>query len=185
MNENEVYPEENSIKFDKPPQIKHKKKTMRILIVAVVLLLVGTVICAAYATGFIPITNLLSVKKPVGDSVELNVDDYLQEYPELNEIPNLDKIKKAAYGTDESVDAVVSDYRQKLEKEGYSLKYEGSGDFNGKSFQYYGFLKGLTAVVVIATSDGNNELGYETEVLYTTGNALDFKAIIDWYENQG
>lgn len=185
MNETEIHPSENSCEFNKPPQIKHKKKTTKILIVAVVLLIVGTIVCAAYVTGFIPITNFLSVKKPVGDSVELNVDDYLQEYPELNEIPNLDKIKKAAYGTDESIDDVVSDYRAELESEGYGLKYEGSGDFNGKSFQYYGFLKGLTAVVIIATSDGVEELEYKTEVLYTTGNALDFRAILDWYENQG
>jgi hypothetical protein len=46
-------------------------------------------------------------------------------------------------------------------------------------------LKGITAVVIIATSDGIEEIGYKTEVLYTTGNALDFKAILDWYENQG
>ena len=185
MNEKEVHPGENSYKFDKPPQIKHKRKTVKVLIVAVVLLVVVTVICAAYNAGFIPITEFLSVKEPIGKSVELNVDDYLKEYPEFNEIPNLDKMKKAAYGTDESIDAVVSDYRTKLEKEGYGLKYEGEGDFNGKSFQYYGFLKGITAVVIIATSDGNEELGYKTEVLYTTGNALDFKAILDWYENQG
>jgi hypothetical protein len=127
----------------------------------------------------------LSVKKPVGDSVELNVDDYLKEYPEFNEIPNLDKIKKAAYGTDASIDTVISDYTEKLNKEGYSLKYDGTGDLDGNSFQYYGFLKGITAVVIIVTSDGNKELAYKTEVLYTTGNALDFKAILDWYENQG
>jgi len=184
MDEKKMNYEENGIEFYKPPQIKHKRKKTKILILAV-LLIVGTIICAAYATGFIPITNFLGVKKPVGESVELNVDNYLKEYPKLKEIPNLDKIKKAAYATNEPVDTVISDYTNKLEKEGYGLKYEGSGDFDGKSFQYYGFLKGLTAVVIVVKSDANKEFGYDNAILYTTGNALDFKAILDWYENQG
>jgi hypothetical protein len=40
MDEKKMNYEENSIDFDKPPQIKHKRKTMKILIVAVVLLVV-------------------------------------------------------------------------------------------------------------------------------------------------
>jgi hypothetical protein len=184
MDETKMNHKENSIEFDKNSQIKHKRRTVKVLIAVAVLLVVVIVICAAYNAGFIPITNLLSVKKPVGDSVELNVDEYLKEYPGLNEIPNLDKIKKAAYGTDASIDTVISDYTEKLNKEGYSLKYEGAGDLDENSFQYYGFLKGITAVVIIVTSNNNGEIGNKTVVLYTTGNALDFKAILDWYENQ-
>ena len=184
MDEKKMNYEEDSIEFYKPPQIKHKRKTTKFLVV-LVLLVVGIVFFTLFAAGFIPITNFLSVKRPVGESVELNVDDYLKEYPKLKEIPNLDKIKKSAYATNEPVDTVISDYTNKLEKERYSLKYEGSGDFDGKSFQYYGFLKGLTAVVIVVKSDANEEFGYDNAILYTTGNALDFKAILDWYQNQG
>lgn len=163
---------------------RNKRKFKFLIITTVALVLVLTISCIAYSAGFIPITEFLDVKKPVGTSVELNIDDYLEEYPKLNDMPNLDKIKKAAYGTDSSVSSVISDYTEKLEKEGYGLKYQGIGNLDGKSFKYYGFLKGLTAVVVILIPDSESETGYDTTILYATGNALDFKAMLDWYENQ-
>ncbi len=159
--------------------LKNKKKVIKI---SIVLLIILIIFCAAYSAGFIPIKELMTIKQPIGNYEKIDIDSYLETYPELANLPNLDKIKHVAYGTDESNDAVISDYKQELENEGYSLKYEGISNFGEKPFEYYGFLKGITAVVIIVTEDNNEEFDYESIVLYTTGNALDYKEILDLYE---
>ena len=143
--------------------------------------LIGTGGFVAYNAGFVPINEFLEVQKPAGTAVELNAGKFMDECPEFENIPNLDKIKYKIYGTNESISSVVTEYKQKLEKEGYSVKYNGTVYAGEMSFQYYGFLKGITAVGVIMTSDANRISGYETVVLYAIGNVFDYKEIIDWY----
>lgn len=162
----------------------HKRKTANFLVkCAAVLIVVGAIGGVAYNAGFLPIKELLSVKEPVGSSVPLDVDSYMAAYPELAEIPNLNRIKYEAFGTDESTSVVISEYTQQLEAEGYHLEYEGTTEMGGNSFRFVGFLKGLTAVGIISIDDPTEDVGHDTVVLYATGNAFDFKEILDWYQN--
>ncbi len=177
--------DEEKPEYEKKFKISNKSRKLKIVIAAIVIVsIVGAIGSLAYSAGFIPITGLLDVKEPAGDYVELNTEEYLEEYPEINEIPNLDKIKYQAYGTDESVESVESYYEEKLRKEGYGLIREGRVSLSGKTFQYYGFLKGLTAVGVLLVSGAEEEVGYDTMVVYTTGSAFDYKEILEWYQNQ-
>lgn len=162
---------------------KYKRKTVRILLTLIpIVVLVGIVGGFAYNAGFIPIKEFLSVREPIGNSVELDIDSYMEEYPELEGIPNLDKIKYSVYGTDASTNAVVNDYRSDLENEGYTVKYEGTKDLEGRHFRVIGFLKGFTAVGIVVTSDTDDEFGSDTAVIYATGSAFDFQEILDWYQ---
>jgi len=162
----------------------HKRKTAKILITsAIVILVVGAIGGIAYNAGFLPITGLLSVKEPAGSSVPLDIESYMEMYPELAEMPNLDHIKYEAFGTDVSTNVVIDEYTQQLEAEGYHVEYDGTVEMDGSSLQFVGFLKGLTAVGIIITDEPAEDVGHDTVVLYATGNALDFKEILDWYQN--
>jgi len=162
----------------------HKKKTAKILITsAIVILVVGAIGGIAYNAGFLPITGLLSVKEPAGSSVPLDIESYMEMCPELAEMPNLDHIKYEAFGTDVSTSVVIGEYAQQLEAEGYHVEYDGTVEMDGRSLQFVGFLKGLTAVGIISTDEPTEDVGHDTVVLYATGNALDFKEILDWYQN--
>ena len=154
-------------------------RVLGLLVSIIVLLGIGGFV--AYNAGFVPINEFLEVQKPAGTAVELNAGKFMDECPEFENIPNLDKIKYKIYGINESISSVVTEYKQKLEKDGYSVKYNGTVHAGEMSFQYYGFLKGITAVGIIMTSDANRISGYETVVLYTIGNVFDYKEIIDWY----
>ena len=175
--EGKMHQQVESCKYVKKSQTKGKIKNVKILTIGItVLVIIGGLGCVAYNAGFLPIKGILNTIKPVGASAELDIDNYMAEYLKLEDIPNLDKIKYAAYGTDESITVVADDYKEKLEKKGYNVKYEGTGCTEGRN------LKGLTAVGIIMTPDTSEEFGYETTLLYTTGNAFEYKEILDWYE---
>ena len=177
-----MHNKEKDPKIDKKPKTIHKRKIAKILVIGIiVLVIIGAVSGIAYNNGFIPITGLMSVKEPIGNAVALNADSYIEAYPELEDIPNLDKIKYKIYGTDESASIIANDYKQKLQKEGYSVKYAGTVELEEMSFEFTGYLKGLTVVGIITSEDGE-EFGYNTIVLYTTGSALDYMEILDWYQ---
>jgi hypothetical protein len=96
-------------------------------------------------------------------------------------MPNLDKIEYEAYDTDESVSNITESYQDKLISEGYSLKYSGTVELDGVTFNVYGYLKGFTAVGILTTDEITDD--YDSLVVYATGNALDFKEILDWYQD--
>jgi len=102
---------------------------------------------------------------------------------EIITLPNLDKITYQGYGTDATADIVYNEYKTDLVSEGYTIKYEGTGFMGSKSFQYIGFLKGITAVGIIISSDAIEETGHETAIMYMTGNGFDFIPILDWYQS--
>ncbi len=171
--------------YHKKFEITNKRKKVKIVVAIIVILsIVGAIGSLAYSAGFIPVKDFLDVKEPPGSYVELNAEDFIEEYPEINDMPNLDKIKYKAYGADESVESIAKYYKEKMEKDGYNLLREGTAYLDGKNFQYYGFLKGLTAVGVLLVSGADQEIGHNTMVVYTTGSALDYKEILDWYQNQ-
>jgi hypothetical protein len=158
-----------------------KRKKFAVKIIAF-FIIICSIIYFAFSFGFIPIKDFLEVKEPIGNITELDVSSYLESYPELADVPNLDKIKYAAYGTDQESSGIMNEYQQRLEDEGYNLEYDGAITIEGQAVRYMGFLKGLTAVGIIMTED--EDIGYETVVLYTTGNALDYQDMIQWLEHQ-
>ena len=164
----------------KQPVIKPKNKFNKILTI----LSVGTIVLLliffmTFSFGFIPIG--LSVIEPIGNVKTVNVEDLIEELPSMADMPNLDKIEYEAYDTDESVSNITENYQDKLVSEGYSLKYSGTVELDGVTFNVYGYLKGLTAVGILTTDEITDD--YDSLVLYATGNALDFKEILEWYQN--
>ncbi|MBN2066250.1 MAG: hypothetical protein JW771_05530 [Candidatus Thermoplasmatota archaeon] len=161
-----------------------KRRIMKLMLLSVVVVLVvGSVGVIAFHAGFLPINEFLSIKEPAGSAVPLSVAGYMQAYPELAQIPNLDQIKYEAFGTDASLSLVFAEYDDELRNEGYHREYQGTGQFGDALFEFAGYLKGLTAVGIIALSGASDYAGHETVVFYSTGNALEFQAMLEWYEN--
>ena len=164
----------------KQPIIKQKKRLSKKLItLSIVSIVVIMTFFISYSFGFIPIG--LSVIEPIGNVKTVNADELIDEFPSMADMPNLDKIEYEAYDTDAPLSSIVESYQNKLISEGYSLKYSGTVELDGITFDVYGYLKGFTAVGILATDEITNE--YESLVFYATGNALDFGEILDWYKN--
>jgi hypothetical protein len=162
---------------------RRKKNIFKIFSIFVItIIIVGICGSVAYNSGFIPIKSFMTIKKPIGDSEEINIDEHIYKYQQLKDFPYIDKIKYKLYGTNRTLNAVANDYKKQLSDEGYKVLYEGVAYKDDISFQYYGFLKGITGVGIIITSDENITLNYETMVLYTTGNAFDYRDIFRWYK---
>ena len=156
-----------------------KRKTIKFII----LILIPIVsIIILYVNGFIPIG--LSAKPPIGNIERIQVEKYIEKNPELSDLPDYDNILYEIYGTNKQIAVVLDNYKEILQNEGYTLKYEGSGHFKDKNFTYVGYLKGITAVGIIVTSEASEEFGYKTVVLYMTGNAFDFKPLLNWYQEK-
>jgi len=152
------------------------------IIFTILILLPIISIFILYINGFIPIG--LNAKPPIGDVEQIKVEEYIEKNPELSDLPEYDNILYKIFSTDKTIAAVLEDYKEKLQNEGYTLKYEGSGNFTGKNFKYVGYLKGITAVGIIVYSENSEESGYKTMVLYLTGNAFDFKPLLEWYQRK-
>ena len=155
-----------------------KSKTSKVALISITII---SIIFTAYLFGYIPIC--LSAKPPAGNYAIFDILSYEEEYPELSNLPNLDKITYQGYGTDATADVVYNEYKTNLVLEGYTIKYEGTGFIGSKNFQYIGLLKGITAVGIIISSDALEETGHETVILYMTGNGFDFIPILSWYQS--
>ena len=175
--------EETNHTFNEERKNKRKRKIIKLLAVSVVItILLGVFGPVVYNAGYIPITRFMDVKKPVGDSEEINIDEHLNKHPEIRDFPFLDKLKYRVFGTNKSLNAVANGYKQKLKNEGFKILYEGIAYREEIPFHYYGYLKGFTGVGIIITSDENVTSDYETMVLYTTGNAFVYRDIFNWYK---
>ena len=164
----------------KPPKKKGKKLVIALFSLAVVSVLI-LYLCLS---GFVPVPGFYETTEPVGDYDEVSLNSYIEETPEIADMPNLDKIEQKIWKTDSTCDQIIENYKQDLEDKGYNLEYEGIINLDDKEYAVLGFLKGLTAVGILISEEGNVESSYESEVVYATGNALDFMEILDWYENQ-
>ena len=91
-------------------------------------------------------------------------------------MPNLDKIEHKIWKTDLPSDQIVNSYKQNLSDKGYNLEYDGIVSLDEKEYTALGFLKGLTAVGILVSNDG--------DVIYATGFATDFIEIVEWYQSQ-
>lgn len=161
---------------------KHKKRTIKKTIsIFLVLIFVFSGILLIYSAGFIPVTALLETRAPAGDSSLIGINEFTKYYPKISDLTILDKIKYSIYGTDESCEVVEKQYTASLEKDGYKFEYSGSEKIDGFDINSYGHVKGLTAVGIIMISGTKGLFGYDTIVFYSTGNALDYKLLIDEY----
>jgi hypothetical protein len=163
----------------KQPITKPKNKlSKKLVVLSVCTFLLLLTFFISYSFGFIPIG--LSVIEPIGNVKTVNVEDLIEELPSMADMPNLDKIEYEAYDTDESISNICESYQNKLISEGYSLRYSGTVELDGVTFDVYGYLKGLTAVGILTTDEITDD--YDSLVLYATGNAMDFREILDWYK---
>ena len=161
----------------------HRRNIMKLLAIFIsIIVLLGIFGSIAYNAGFIPVKEFLEVQEPIGKAEEINIDEPMKKYPKLKDIPYIDKLKYKVYGTDEPLDVVANDYKEKLENDGYHVLYEGIIYREETPFQYYGFIKGFTAVGIIMTSYKNVSLNHTTMVLYSTGSAFDYRNLIMWYK---
>ena len=147
--------------------------------IAVLLGICGSI---AYNAGYIPIKQFLEIQQPIGDAEEISIEEPIKNYPEIKDVPYIDKLQYKIYGTNNSIDTVANDYKEKLENDGYRILYEGIVYKKEIPLQYYVFLKGFTAVGIIMTSDKNVTINHKTIVLYSTGNAFDYRNLIMWYK---
>lgn len=175
-----IEPEEN-LYSKKQPYIKKKtKKSKKLVVLLVIAIVFASVFFVAYYLGYIPIG--FSIKEPIGNFERLDVETYLDDISRLEDMPNLDKIEYAAFGTDASTDEVNKDYQQKLESDGYHVKYSNTVEIEGNSFEVKGYLKGLKVVAILTTDETIDNYDYDSLVFYATGSALDFQEILNWYE---
>jgi hypothetical protein len=170
---------ENNIKAK---TLGFKKKNRKLLSFFIVIIVISSIFLYLNLTNYLPF--LSEIRQPVGTVEPINTQKYIQEYPELKEMPNIDKINYNAWKTDSTLEQVVDSYKKDLSKDGYTLQYENTINLDGKEYYVLGYLKGLTAVGILISSDSNLADNYNTEVLYATGNVLDFKGILDWYQSK-
>jgi hypothetical protein len=170
--------------FTKEDSNHKKNKYLKIFaVLIVVIIIIGIFGSVVYNAGYIPLKRFMEVKKPLGNADEINIDEHIYKHPEIKKFPYLDKLKYKVFGTNESISVVANNYKEKLEKDGFKLLYDGVAYKGDIPLQYYGYLKGLTGVGIIITDDENVTLDYETMILYTTGNALDYRKILTWYRD--
>lgn len=159
-----------------------KQKSRKLLLIFVVFIIVLLIFLYLNFTNYLPF--LSKTKQPMGNVESINIQKYIEENPEIREMPNLDKINYDAWRSNLTIEQLIDSYKQDLLKNGYNLRYEDTINFDGKEYYVLGFLKGITAVGILISIDKTYGDKYNSEVIYATGNVLDFNEIIDWYQSQ-
>jgi hypothetical protein len=163
--------------------IKQKsKKSKKLALLFIVILIILSTFLIFNLTDYLPF--LSEIKQPAGNIESINIQKYIEENPKIGEMPNLDKIKYNIWKSDLTIEQVVNSYKQDLLKEGYDLQYDNTINYNGKEYYVLGFIKGLTAVGILISLDTTFGDHYKSEIIYATGNVIDFNEIIDWYQTQ-
>ncbi len=158
------------------------------VLIIIVIILFGIGRLVTYNAGHISkkepidIEQHYEIKEPIGITEEINISEYENKYPDIQNIPNINNLKHKIYLTNESVETLENDFKKSFEDDGYEIKYEGTIFKNEIPLLYYGFIKGLNVVGIIMTTYQNLTSGHETLVLYTMGNIFDYREIIRWYE---
>jgi len=159
--------------------IKNKKIMLLIILIVIIPSLIFIYL---NSTNYLPFS--IETKQPAGNIESINTQKYFDDHPEIKEMPNLDKINYNAWGTNLTIKQVVNSYKQDLLEEGYDLQYENIIFLDGKEYYVLGFVKGLTAVGILISRNTTNIDYYNSEIIYATGNLLDFNEIIEWYQSQ-
>jgi hypothetical protein len=157
----------------------HQKNIEQYLILSMIIIsLVRIGFIILFNRGFIPIGEFLEIQEPIGNLQEIEIEEYLDKFPEIKNISAIKKLKFKTYITNESIAKVRNNYIERLENNGYNFIYEGNIIKSGISYQYCGFLKGFTLIGIVMTSNSNIKYENETMVLYTTGSVFDYNKII-------
>ena len=175
-NNHNIYRKTNKKISTKPKSAKRRIETIGALCIVLLIL------CASgYQAGFTPLKSLLKVYEPIGVTGEINIDDCVDMIPAIANTPSIDKLKHKLFTSDRSVNEIALNYKQRLEKKGYKLEYVGKETIRGVTVDYFGFVRGITAVGIIMAEDGANMFGSGTFVLYSTGGIFAYKELIDQY----
>jgi hypothetical protein len=164
--------------FCKKTKINHKKRFAVFFICFIILI---PILATSYNAGFLPISPLLPIKEPIGNAKEITIAKIGEKYPVVKSIPEINSLKHGMYSTDEAISIVSNCYILEIEGEGYGLKYEGEKNIKGFNVHYLGFIKGLTAVVILMTDDDIDIGKDNTFVIYTTGSVFEYKSMIGKY----
>ena len=169
----------NKVVKNKPEAKKsffNPKKTFYLILCFVI---VGIVLSSSFNAGYIPVKSFLEIKEPIGAVAEINIEETVEKYSlPIDEIPTFENVKYKIYGSKQGKPVIEADYIDELKNEGFSLEYRGDKTVKGFDLNYYGFIKGLTAVVIIMTSDNIYINDYNTLVLYSTGSVFDYVEIL-------
>jgi hypothetical protein len=158
-------------------EIKTPKKRSKKLVIALFSLVTISVLILYFClSGFIPVPGFYETVEPAGNHEEVPLENYIEETPEIADMPNLDKIEHTIWKTDSTSEEIIETYKQQLGDEGYNLEYEGKVSFENKEYTVLGFLKGLNAAGILISDEG--------DVVYASGFATDFIEIVEWYQSQ-
>ena len=161
------------------PRRKHKN-LKRASVFFISIFVIGILL---FNLGYLPIKAFLNTPEPIACAGEVNVKQYMDQYPALKNIPKLNDIKYKVYVSDASLESVEDNYIYKLKKQGYSLDYQGEVTKNDITFHYLGFTKGITGIGIILSDDVQDIFNHETAVLSTIGSIYDYQEIITWYKD--
>lgn len=166
------------------PQKKNKNIIRLITTLSIVFLVIGAVSFTAHSAGFLPFKPFLKIYEPVGRMGIYEANDVIGNFPSIVQIPALNNLKHKLFTSTHSINTIALDYKQRLENDGYKLEYSGQDTIAGVNFRYFGFVKGISAIGIIMTNDGGGDFGYNTLVLFTTGNIFSYKSIANWYNSR-
>ena len=162
---------------------KRKKGPMNYISIFIVLIILIAAFSTTYNAGYVPINPFLEIKEPAGNAREISYMQIKEKYPIVDSIPEIKTVKHELFGTDETITNIAREYKKDLSNDGFKLKYSGSTELKGINVHYYGFIKGITAAVILMTSDDVGVANTETIVLYSIDNIFSYKSIIDKYSN--
>ncbi len=165
--------------------INKKKKTKRkpsfYLAIFIAFILISAFLITTHSTGYLPINKFLKIKSPSGSFKEITYQEIEKNYPITESISEIKNIKHKIFESNEDIQVISDNYKQDLNREGYKLEYQGIKEIRGIDVHYYGYIKGITAVVILITSEELNIMDSKTLVLYSTGNVFSYKNLIDKY----
>lgn len=141
-----------------------------LLIVAIVA--VGGLV--AHEAGYLPVKALLNIEEPKNSTL-VDEEDYADIVVSIIEgIPEFERIKYSMFETKECPGEIMAIYHRQLEGNGYRVynDVEGNGTFFEYNYSYAVYLKGITAVGIVAFSANDT-----TYVVYATGNGFDLDAV--------
>lgn len=179
-NNHHIYNKTNK-KTSKKTQIKPKRTKRRIGTIGVLCIVLLVIGASGFQAGYLPIKSLLKIHEPIGVTGEINIDDCVELIPAIANTPSIDRIKHKLFTSDRSVNEIALDYKQRLERDGYKLEYVGKETIRGVTVDYFGFVRGITAIGIIMAEDGANMFGSGTFVLYSTGGIFAYTELIDQY----
>mgnify|MGYP006285486381 CR=1 FL=1 len=175
----------NKINHSVKKQVKKKKrKRPRFYIgIFIAFLIISAFLFTSHNAGYVPVRAFLQIKEPSGNINEIDYSEIEKNYPITECVPEIRDIKHKLYESDETLQVISENYKEDLLNEGYKLKYNGVKNIKGFDVHYQGYTKGITAVVILLTSDEIDMFDSDTLVLYSTGDIFSYKKIINKYSS--